>query len=70
MGTKAEIYAMLRDLAHLEGLAVWFISSELEEVIELADRIVVVRRGQVVRDAPNNEGPRPIVAAAMGVTEG
>ena len=70
VGTKAEIYAMLRDLAHLEGLAVWFISSELEEVIELADRIVVVRQGQVVRDAPNNEGPRPIVAAAMGVTEG
>jgi len=70
VGTKAEIYAMLRDLAHSQGLAVLFISSELEEVIELADRIVVVRGGRVVRDAPNNEGPRPIVAAAMGVTEG
>jgi len=70
VGTKAEIYAMLRDLAHVEGLAVWFISSELEEVIELADRIVVVRRGHVVRDAPNNAGPRPIVAAAMGANEG
>jgi ABC-type sugar transport system ATPase subunit len=70
VGTKAEIYAMLRDLAHVEGLAVWFISSELEEVIELADRIVVVRRGRIVRDAPNNAGPRPIVAAAMGTNEG
>ncbi len=70
VGTKAEIYAMLRDLAHSEGLAVWFISSELEEVIELADRIVVVRHGRVVRDAPNNAGPRPVVAAAMGATEG
>ncbi len=70
VGTKAEIYATLRDLAHSEGLAVWFISSELEEVVELADRVVVVRQGRVTRDAPNDAGPNPIVAAAMGATEG
>jgi len=70
VGTKAEIYATLRELAHTEGLAVWFISSELEEVVELADRVVVVRRGRVTLDAPNNAGPQPIVAAAMGSTEG
>lgn len=70
VGTKAEIYATLRDLAHTEGLAVWFISSELEEVVELADRVVVVRQGRVARDAPNDAGPNPIVAAAMGATEG
>ncbi|KQP78095.1 hypothetical protein ASF37_05670 [Aeromicrobium sp. Leaf289] len=70
VGTKAEIYATLRDLAHTEGLAVWFISSELEEVVELADRVVVVRQGRVTRDAPNDAGPNPIVAAAMGATEG
>ncbi|GAA2582599.1 sugar ABC transporter ATP-binding protein [Dactylosporangium fulvum] len=70
VGTKAEIYATLRELAHREGLAVWFISSELEEVVELADRVVVVRQGQVTLDAPNNAGPQPIVAAAMGSTEG
>ena len=70
VGTKAEIYATLRELAHGEGLAVWFISSELEEIVELADRVVVIRRGQVTLDAPNNAGPNPIVAAAMGATEG
>ncbi|GLY20345.1 sugar ABC transporter ATP-binding protein [Micromonospora sp. NBRC 101691] len=70
VGTKAEIYATLRALAHEEGLAVWFISSELEEVVELADRVVVVRNGRVTLDAPNNAGPQPIVAAAMGATEG
>ncbi|MFI1195173.1 sugar ABC transporter ATP-binding protein [Micromonospora sp. NPDC020750] len=70
VGTKAEIYATLRALAHDEGLAVWFISSELEEVVELADRVVVVRGGRVTLDAPNNAGPQPIVAAAMGATEG
>lgn len=70
VGTKAEIYATLRRLAHAEQLAVWFISSELEEVVELADRVVVVRQGRITRDSPNDAGPNPIVAAAMGATEG
>ncbi|WP_055479217.1 sugar ABC transporter ATP-binding protein [Sphaerimonospora mesophila] len=70
VGTKAEIYATLRELARTEGLAVWFISSELEEIVELADRVVVIRRGRIALDAPNNAGPQPIVAAAMGSTEG
>jgi ABC-type sugar transport system ATPase subunit len=70
VGTKAEIYQTLRDLAHSEGLAVWFISSELEEVVELADRVVVVRQGRVTRNEVNNAGPNPIVAAAMGANEG
>ena len=70
VGTKAEIYATLRGLAHDEGLAVWFISSELEEIVELADRVVVIRQGVVTLDAPNNAGPTPIVAAAMGAIEG
>ncbi len=48
----------------------WFISSELEEIVELADRVVVIRRGRIALDAPNNAGPQPIVAAAMGSTEG
>lgn len=69
VGTKAEIYALLKQLARTEQLAVWFISSEMEEVLELADRIVVVRHGRIVRDAPNTADPTPVIAAAMGVTE-
>ncbi len=67
VGTKAEIYRILRDLAHREGLAVWFISSEMDEVIALADRIVVVRNGEITRDAANTADPTPVIAAAMGV---
>lgn len=69
VGTKAEIYALLHRLAREEHLAVLFISSEMEEVLELADRVVVVRHGRVVRDAPNTNDPTPIVAAAMGAEE-
>ena len=46
VGTKAEIYQMVCDFAS-QGIAVIFISSELTEVINLADTIVVMRSGHV-----------------------
>ena len=46
VGAKAEIYALIRGLAS-EGIAILLISSELPEVIELSDRIVVMREGRV-----------------------
>ncbi|MFN2521453.1 MAG: ABC transporter ATP-binding protein [Candidatus Limnocylindria bacterium] len=42
-----EIFTVLRRLAD-EGAAIVFISHKLEEVLELADRITVIRRGKVV----------------------
>jgi ABC-type sugar transport system ATPase subunit len=46
VGTKAEIYQMVCDFAK-QGIAVVFISSELTEVINLADTIVVMRNGHI-----------------------
>ena len=46
VGTKAEIYQMMCDLAKA-GLAVIFISSELTEVINVADRILVMHNGHI-----------------------
>ena len=46
VGTKAEIYQTVCDLAR-QGIAVIYISSELTEVINLADNIVVMRSGRV-----------------------
>ena len=47
IGAKAEIQGLISDLAEA-GLAVVLISSELEEVVEGADRIIVLRDGGVV----------------------
>jgi galactofuranose transport system ATP-binding protein len=47
IGAKAEIQALIGDLAEA-GLAVVLISSELEEVVEGSDRIIVLRDGAVV----------------------
>jgi ABC-type sugar transport system ATPase subunit len=46
VGTKAELYQRVCDFAK-QGLAVIFISSELTEVINLADNIVVMHNGHV-----------------------
>ncbi|WP_181409983.1 sugar ABC transporter ATP-binding protein [Martelella alba] len=54
VGARAEIYARLQALAS-EGLAIAFYSTDLEEVMELADRIVTVYRGRIVRDLPHDE---------------
>jgi ABC-type sugar transport system ATPase subunit len=66
VGTKAEIYRMLRRLAHDRGLAVWFISSEMDEILSLADRIVVVHDGRIVDDQPRGPEAATIVASALG----
>ena len=46
VGAKAEIYALVRALAR-RGAAILFASSELEEVLRLADRILVMHRGRI-----------------------
>ena len=54
VGTKAEIYQMVCDFAKL-GIGVIFISSELVEVINLADTIVVMRNGHITGQMKREE---------------
>ena len=54
VGTKAEIYQKICDLAR-EGIGVLFISSELTEVINLADNIFVMRGGSISGCLPRAE---------------
>jgi ABC-type sugar transport system ATPase subunit len=46
VGTKAEVYQMICDFAKL-GIGVIFISSELTEVINVSDSIIVMQNGRV-----------------------
>ena len=51
VGARAEIYARLHELAGA-GLAVLFVSSELEEVLSLADRVLVLNHGRIAGELP------------------
>jgi ribose transport system ATP-binding protein len=54
VGARSEIYALVRSLAD-RGVAVVVVSSEVEEVLGLADRVLVVREGRVVHQGPSAE---------------
>ncbi|KHL17102.1 ribose transport system ATP-binding protein [Mumia flava] len=54
VGARSEIYALVRSLAE-RGVAVVVVSSELEEVLGLADRVLVVAEGRVVHEGPADE---------------
>ena len=52
VGAKAEIQSLIRELAD-QGLGVLMISSELEEIVEGADRVFVLSDGRTVADLPH-----------------
>ncbi|SHN38170.1 sugar ABC transporter ATP-binding protein [Cryptosporangium aurantiacum] len=50
VGARAEIYAVIRDVARERGLAILFASNDPDEVVALAHRCLVMRGGRVVED--------------------
>ncbi|WP_163505486.1 sugar ABC transporter ATP-binding protein [Fodinicola acaciae] len=60
IGARAELYALVRRLAST-GVGVLLVSSELPEVLGLADRVLVMRDGVVLREAPATELDEPAV---------
>jgi ABC-type sugar transport system ATPase subunit len=49
VGAKAEIYALLRELAN-EGIPTLAVLTDLEEVVNLPDRILVMHEGKIARE--------------------
>jgi ABC-type sugar transport system ATPase subunit len=54
LGARADLYARLHDAAK-EGTSVLFASSDLAELVEHADRVLVLFRGELVADVPRAE---------------
>ena len=66
VGTKAEVHRLMSSLA-ARGLAVVMVSSELPEVLGMADRIVVLREGHVAAQLTRAEATEEsVMYAAMG----
>jgi ribose transport system ATP-binding protein len=64
VGAKAEIQSLIRELAD-QGLGVLMISSELEEIVEGADRVFVLSDGRTVADLPHSQASAETIMAAM-----
>jgi ribose transport system ATP-binding protein len=64
VGAKVEIQTLIKELAD-QGLGVLMISSELEEIVEGADRVFVLSDGRTVADLPHAKSTAPAIMAAM-----
>jgi general nucleoside transport system ATP-binding protein len=60
----SDLFGILRALTQ-EGLSVIFISHKLNEVLEIADRITVLRRGKVIETVPSAGATQESLARAM-----
>ncbi|MFJ5775221.1 sugar ABC transporter ATP-binding protein [Streptomyces sp. NPDC093094] len=64
VGAKAEVQALIDELAQ-EGLAVLLISSDIEELVEGADRIVVLRSGSTAGELVGEQVSEDALLAAL-----
>ncbi|MDX3237617.1 sugar ABC transporter ATP-binding protein [Streptomyces sp. ME03-5709C] len=66
VGTKAEVHRLLSRLAS-EGVAVLMISSDLPEILGMADRVLVMHEGRLTAEIPRAEATEEsVMAAATG----
>ncbi|MFE0804572.1 sugar ABC transporter ATP-binding protein [Streptomyces sp. NPDC058812] len=69
VGTKAEVHRLLSSLA-ADGVAVLMISSDLPEILGMADRVLVMHEGRLTAEIPRAEATEEtVMAAATGRTD-
>jgi monosaccharide-transporting ATPase len=64
VGAKAEVQGVIDDLAR-DGLAVVLISSDIEELIEGSDRVVVLKEGRVVGELGGDDVTESALMATL-----
>jgi ribose transport system ATP-binding protein len=50
VGAREEIYTLIREFVKERGKSVLFISSDIQEILNIADRILVMTRGKIVAE--------------------
>jgi ABC-type sugar transport system ATPase subunit len=63
VGAKAEVFELMDSLAR-SGAAVLMVSSELTELLQVADRILVMRQGRLAGELPKGCTQEEIMARA------
>ena len=54
VGAKQEIYQLMEELAD-QGMSILFVSSELEEIIGMSDRVIVMHEGRLAGELDRSE---------------
>ena len=64
VGARAEIYRVLARLAS-EGMAILMVTSDLRELVQISDRIVVMRAGRIVGELGRHPEESEVLALAF-----
>lgn len=65
VGAKDEIYNIMNELTK-EGKSIIMISSELEEILGLSDRILVIRQNEIQAELPGDATEKTVMTYAVG----
>jgi ABC-type sugar transport system ATPase subunit len=68
VGAKAEVFQLMDELAR-EGAALLMVSSELPELVQVADRILVMRQGRITAELPGGASQEQIMRYATVDTQ-
>jgi len=68
VGSKAEIYRLIDEMAH-RGLGILFMSTEIPEILGIADRILIMREGKITADFARHEATQEKLIAAAAVAQ-
>ena len=69
VGSKSEIYGLLSQLAQT-GMAIIVVSSEIEEIMGICDRVITVCEGRLTAEFPvKGLNSEKVLAAALGKTQ-
>ena len=63
VGAKHEIYKLMNDLVEKEGKAILMISSEMEELMGMSDRIIVLAEGDMTGEISKEEFSQETIMA-------
>ncbi len=65
IAAKTQIHRLITGLA-ADGMAVVLVSSEIDELLALSHRVIVLRHGRTVGEFPRGADSRVVIAAAFG----
>ena len=69
IGAKQEIYALMEELA-AQGVSILFVSSEMEEILGMSDRALVMHEGQLSGELQRDElSEEAVMQLATSVSE-
>jgi len=67
VGAKQEIYKLMEELAR-KGVAILFVSSEMEEILGMSDRVLVMHEGRLTGELQRSElSEEAVMHLATGV---